>query len=78
MLFRSTKDTGYAAVGLERVRVTRRATDRPVVAIGGITIDNARSVVDAGADMVAIISDLLVGGDPRSRVASVLARLADR
>ena len=73
-----TKDTGYAAVGLERVRSTRQATDRPVVAIGGITIDNARSVVDAGADMVAIISDLLVGGDPRSRVASVLARLADR
>ena len=73
-----TKDTGYAAVGLERVRATRRASDRPVVAIGGITLDNAASVVEAGASTVAIISDLLVGGDPRGRVASVLARLAGR
>ena len=43
----------------------------PVVAIGGITLDNARSVIDAGAASVAVISDLLTG-DPEARVRAFL------
>jgi thiamine-phosphate pyrophosphorylase len=43
-----TKDTGYEAVGLEMVRTASRlAQGRPVVAIGGITLDTAPSVIDA-------------------------------
>ena len=50
-------------VGLEGVRRARALTRKPLVAIGGITRQNARSVIDAGADSVAVISDLLT--DPR-------------
>jgi thiamine-phosphate pyrophosphorylase len=46
-------------VGLEGVRRARALTRKPLVAIGGITRVNARSVIDAGADAVAVISDLL-------------------
>jgi thiamine-phosphate pyrophosphorylase len=47
-------------VGLEGIRRTRELTRKPLVAIGGITRANARSVVEAGADAVAVISDLLL------------------
>lgn len=47
-------------VGLEAVRAARVLTRKPLVAIGGITRANARSVIEAGADSVAVISDLLV------------------
>jgi thiamine-phosphate pyrophosphorylase len=46
-------------VGLEGVRRARELTRKPLVAIGGITRANARSVLEAGADSVAVISDLL-------------------
>jgi thiamine-phosphate pyrophosphorylase len=46
-------------IGLEGVRRARTLTRKPVVAIGGITRANCRSVIDAGADSVAVISDLL-------------------
>jgi thiamine-phosphate pyrophosphorylase len=46
-------------IGLEGVRRARMLTRKPVVAIGGITRANCRSVIDAGADSVAVISDLL-------------------
>ena len=46
-------------VGLEGVRRARALTRKPLVAIGGITRGNCRSVIDAGADSVAVISDLV-------------------
>ena len=46
-------------VGLDGVRMARTATKKPLVAIGGITRQNARSVFEAGADSVAVISDLV-------------------
>jgi thiamine-phosphate pyrophosphorylase len=46
-------------VGLEGVRRARELTRKPLVAIGGITRENAASVIEAGADSVAVISDLL-------------------
>jgi thiamine-phosphate pyrophosphorylase len=73
-----TKETGYTAVGTELVREARRATGRPVVAIGGVTLENAREALDAGATMVAVISDLMTGGDPAARVRAYLERLSDR
>ena len=66
-----SKDTGYAPVGLELVREARRlGPDAPLVAIGGITLANAPSVLEAGATAVAVIGDLLVTGDPAAQVAS--------
>jgi thiamine-phosphate pyrophosphorylase len=55
----SSKASPDPAVGLEGVRRARELTQKPLVAIGGITRANARSVIDAGADSVAVISDLL-------------------
>jgi thiamine-phosphate pyrophosphorylase len=46
-------------IGLEGVRRARALTRKPLVAIGGITRANCRSVIEAGADSVAVISDLL-------------------
>jgi thiamine-phosphate pyrophosphorylase len=71
----STKDTGYSAVGLELVSsAARLAGSMPLVAIGGVTLANARSAIDAGASSVAVISDLLVG-DPGERVKAFLRAL---
>jgi thiamine-phosphate pyrophosphorylase len=55
----SSKDRPDPVVGLEGVRRARQLTRRPLVAIGGITRANAASVIEAGADSVAVISDLL-------------------
>jgi thiamine-phosphate pyrophosphorylase len=46
-------------IGLDGVRQARGLTGKPLVAIGGITRENCRSVVEAGADAVAVISDLI-------------------
>lgn len=46
-------------IGLEGVLRARELSRKPLVAIGGITRDNCRSVIEAGADSVAVISDLL-------------------
>ena len=75
----STKATGYDAVGLDLVREAARvhsgAAARPVVAIGGITLERAREVLAAGAESVAVISDLFTGGDPAGRVRHYLEAL---
>jgi len=55
----SSKDKRDPVVGLDGVRRARRLTSKPLVAIGGITRANAASVIEAGADSVAVISDLL-------------------
>lgn len=54
-----SKDNPDPVVGLEGLRAARRATNKPLVAIGGITRANCRSVLDAGADSIAVISELL-------------------
>jgi thiamine-phosphate pyrophosphorylase len=59
----SSKERPDPVVGLEGVRRARQLTRKPLVAIGGITRANAASVIEAGADSVAVISDLL--RDPR-------------
>jgi thiamine-phosphate pyrophosphorylase len=70
----ATKDSGYSARGLELVR---RAAGRgkPVVAIGGITLERAPGVIGAGAGSVAVITDLLNGRDPESRVRDYIRAL---
>lgn len=55
----TSKERPDPVVGLEGVRRARALTRKPLVAIGGITRANAASVIEAGADSVAVISDLL-------------------
>jgi thiamine-phosphate pyrophosphorylase len=70
----STKAQPDAVVGLDGVRrageiaLTARL---PLVAIGGITLERARAVIDAGAAAVAVIGDLL-SGDPEKRAREYL------
>jgi thiamine-phosphate pyrophosphorylase len=76
----SSKATGYNAVGTALVSDVREMLDKegmdlPIVAIGGITLERAPDVIRAGAASVAIISDLLSGGDPAVRVREFLKAL---
>jgi thiamine-phosphate pyrophosphorylase len=64
-----TKVDAEPVIGLEGVRRARKLTKKPMVAIGGITRGNARSVIDAGADSVAVISGLFVEGETVEKVA---------
>jgi len=73
-----TKATGYSAIGLPIVTAASAAAREaglPAVAIGGITLENAASVIEAGASSVAVISDLLKG-DPEARCRAFLGILA--
>jgi thiamine-phosphate pyrophosphorylase len=60
-------------VGLEGVRTARAMTTKPLVAIGGINRSNCAAVIGAGADSVAVISDLLA--NPFLRVGEFLSNL---
>ncbi len=62
-------------IGTEFIRRVRALTDKPIVAIGGITLENAAAVVDAGADCVAVISDILRAADRGRRARQYLELL---
>jgi len=64
-----TKRDASPVVGLDGVRRARERTSKPLVAIGGITRRNARSVIEAGADAVAVISGLTAPGERPCKVA---------
>lgn len=73
----SSKMNPDPVVGIEGLRRLRALTDRPLVAIGGIRRENARSVLQAGADSVAVIGDLFPeDGKIRARVEELLASTA--
>ncbi len=57
----NSKSRPDPVVGLEGLRRLRTFTEKPLVAIGGITLENALEVLGAGADSVAVISALLPG-----------------
>lgn len=65
-----SKQNPDPVIGLEGVAQARSGTRKPLVAIGGITRANCRDVIQAGADSVAIISDLI--GSPRKSVEDFL------
>ncbi len=78
----ATKANPDPVVGLDLIRAARRLTRKPLVAIGGITIQSAESVYRAGADSLAVVSDLLSAPKPglRAREYIEIARrvLAER
>ncbi|MEW6296921.1 MAG: thiamine phosphate synthase [Thermodesulfobacteriota bacterium] len=73
-----TKATGYTARGLEQLREIRRLVRVPIVAIGGITAERAPLTLAAGADAVAMISEIVLAPDVKARVAAVVRALAGR
>lgn len=62
--------------GLELLAAARAAVDLPIVAIGGITVENAAAAVRAGADVLAVISAITLAPDP-GRTASELLEIVD-
>ena len=62
-------------VGLDRLRQVRQAVTSPLVAIGGITRDNAAEVMAAGADAVAVISAILQADDVEEATRQIIDRL---
>ncbi len=75
----SSKESPDPVVGLEGVRRVREAVEGfPVVAIGGVTAESARAVLEAGADSVAVIGALVATADPAEitrRTRDFLSRL---
>jgi thiamine-phosphate pyrophosphorylase len=63
----TSKENPDPVVGLEALAVIRSQIGKPLVAIGGITFQNAAAVLQAGADSLAVISDLYATGDPTAR-----------
>lgn len=73
----STKQPLDPTVGLEGLRRARALTRKPLVAIGGITLERAPRVWRAGADSVAVARDILGAADPAGRVKEFSARAAE-
>jgi len=69
----STKENPDPVVGLDFIRLARQLTNRPLVAIGGITLEKAGEVFQAGADSVAVIRDIVAAKDPGQRAREYLA-----
>ncbi len=73
----TTKHNPDPVVGLEFLRQARRLTRKPLVAIGGITIESAAEVFRCGADSIAVIRDLAEAPDPAQR-AREFVEIAER
>jgi thiamine-phosphate pyrophosphorylase len=71
----STKKNPDPVVGLELVAQVRSLTAKPLVAIGGITLQNSAAVLQAGVNAVAVIGDLLAAPDIEARARQFLAAL---
>jgi thiamine-phosphate pyrophosphorylase len=73
----STKDKPDPTIGLAELRVISEAfRDIPLVAIGGITAENAQSALDAGADSVAVVSYLMTDPEQISLRMKELGQIA--
>ena len=71
----TTKATGYTARGLDQLREIRAMVRLPIVAIGGITTERALATLTAGADAVAMISDLVLAKNIIAKVRATLTHL---
>ena len=71
----STKENPDPVVGLDLLGEIKRLVSKPLVAIGGITLERARQVIEAGADSIAVISDLYSTGDLAARTSEILKEL---
>ena len=75
----ASKQLDWAAQGIERLRIWKQKIGAlPLVAIGGLTQETAGQVLDAGADSLAVIGDVMNHPDPAARSRQWLQLLADR
>jgi thiamine-phosphate pyrophosphorylase len=70
-----TKSNPDPVVGTELIRKVRLLTDKPIVAIGGITLERAPEIIESGADSVAVISDILGAPKPGMRARQYIELL---
>lgn len=63
----------YDPQGLDRIGEWKKLIRCPLVAIGGISLERAPSVFAAGADSIAVVSDIVANPDPERRIARWLA-----
>lgn len=68
----TTKKRPDPVVGMDFVRRARALTEKPLVAIGGITLERAAEVFEAGADSVAVASDVICAADVAARARQYL------
>jgi thiamine-phosphate pyrophosphorylase len=73
----TTKDTGYTARGIDMLREIRAKVKLPIVAIGGVNEQNVGQVWRAGANSVAIISDILSAENIAVKIARILRQHPD-
>jgi thiamine-phosphate pyrophosphorylase len=71
----SSKANPDPVVGLAFLRRVRGLTEKPIVAIGGITLERAAAAIEAGADSVAVISGILSAADPAQRARQYITTL---
>jgi thiamine-phosphate pyrophosphorylase len=71
----SSKANPDPVVGTDFIRRVREISDKPIVAIGGITLENSAAVIQAGANSVAVISDILRAPDRGLRARQYLETL---
>ena len=76
MFATGTKDTGYTPRGLEALRGIRRAVSLPILAIGGISLENVSLVIEAGATAPAVISAVVAAPDIAAAAAAFRQRVA--
>jgi thiamine-phosphate pyrophosphorylase len=69
----ATKENPDPVVGLDLLSQARQLTRKPLIAIGGITLDRARETYRAGADSLAVIRDLITADNPRARARAFIA-----
>jgi len=75
MFATDTKDTGYAPRGLDAIRGIRKVVALPILAIGGITLENVADVIGAGATAAAVISAVVGAADITAATAAFRQRV---
>ena len=71
-----TKATGYTARGLDQLQTIRAQVDVPIVAIGGISTQRAPAALHAGANAVAMISDIVLADQVTHKVQTILEEIS--
>jgi len=71
----TSKSNPDSVVGVDFIRRVRSLTDKPIVAIGGITLERAATLIEAGADSVAVISGIFSAPNPAKRARQYLETL---
>lgn len=70
-----TKKDADIPKGLEGLKKLATSVNIPIVAIGGITVETAPAVIEAGASAIAVISDILLADDIKSRASGIISRI---